>query len=577
MASEFQVNGRVAEAPFSLKIHRGEGMCLLAMDWKAGEPPRDFVGFAIEYREPNRDRFFALKNQLCFDGTPRPAGAGTDPARYPTTIAPIQKFRWVHFPRSADLPGEFTYRVTPVFMNSFGELSNGIAQLAALDLSRETYPGRINVTFTRGFVSSQAFVDRYLPSGPLDTLVPENADEGLRFVPTHPKAAEAYRWMGFEARGAVLDVLDEAVADPAAQVRVVAYDLNLPDIVTRLEQLGPRLKIIIDDSADHGPAGSGESQSADRLRLSAGAANVKRQHMKNLQHNKLIIVETAAGGKVVCGSTNFTWRGMFVQSNNALVLSGANAVAPFAAAFDAYWDDPEHFGTSAAAEWVELGFDGIDAKVTFSPHSAGNAVLDSIATDMKGADSCVLYSLAFIHQTGGAVREAIEAVTNDPDIFVYGVSDRQFGIDVQMPNGNVQPVSASELGRNVPEPFKSEPSARTGPNQQGGTKLHHKFVVIDFDKPSARVYTGSYNVSPPADNKNGENLLLVRDRRIVVAYMIEALRIFDHYQFRVAQREARRARTKLELKKAPAAAGDDPWWAEYYSEPVKIRDRELFS
>jgi len=78
---------------------------------------------------------------------------------------------------------------------------------------------------------------------------------------------------------------------------------------------------------------------------------------------------------------------------------------------------------------------------------------------------------------------------------------------------------------------------------------------IDFDKPSARVYLGSYNFSAPADTENGENLLLIRDRRIAVSYVIEALRIFDHYHFRVAQEEARKARKKLLLAKPPRKPG----------------------
>ena len=43
--------------------------------------------------------------------------------------------------------------------------------------------------------------------------------------------------MGFEARTAILEVLDEAIA-AKAEVRVIAYDLNLPEILTRLEKLG---------------------------------------------------------------------------------------------------------------------------------------------------------------------------------------------------------------------------------------------------------------------------------------------------------------------------------------------------
>ena len=48
-------------------------MALVAMNWKQGKPPEDFVGFAIEYKEPGGDKFFPLKNRLCF---PRRRGRG---------------------------------------------------------------------------------------------------------------------------------------------------------------------------------------------------------------------------------------------------------------------------------------------------------------------------------------------------------------------------------------------------------------------------------------------------------------------------------------------------------------------
>ena len=71
MSAEFQVTGSNAKAPFTLKLHRGDGMALVAMNWKNGKPPKDFVGFAIEYKEPGGDRFFALKNRLAFPGAGR--------------------------------------------------------------------------------------------------------------------------------------------------------------------------------------------------------------------------------------------------------------------------------------------------------------------------------------------------------------------------------------------------------------------------------------------------------------------------------------------------------------------------
>ena len=99
MAAEFQVAGANANALFTLKVHRGDGMALLAMNWKHDTPPDDFVGFAIEYREPDGDRFYPLKNRLAFPT----AGGALNPNQLSTLQSPIQKFRWVHFPRNADL------------------------------------------------------------------------------------------------------------------------------------------------------------------------------------------------------------------------------------------------------------------------------------------------------------------------------------------------------------------------------------------------------------------------------------------------------------------------------------------
>jgi PLD-like domain len=578
MAGEFQVVGKNAAALFTLKVHRGDGMALLAMNWKVDKPPKDFVGFAIEYKEPNGQKFFVLNNRLAFLG----AEGSLNPNTKSTRLSPIQKFRWVHFPRNAELAGEFVYRVTPVFMNALDVLSYGESQEVALELRRETYPGQLNVAYTRGFVSSQAFVDRYgAKSIPL--LLPAKADTGLDFVPTLPKAEEALGWMGFEARSAILEVLDQAIADKSAQVRAVMYDLNEPGIVSRFEKLGKRLKIIIDDQGDHGDATSSETKAAARLTASAGAANVKRQHMGGLQHNKTLVVKGTKVKAVVCGSTNHSWRGFFVQNNNAVILRGSSVVKIFATAFDDYWanDKAAGFSATGSAAWNPLGLKGIDAKVGFSPRSTTNAVLQSIADDIGGnTTSCLFFSLAFLYQTPGAVLNAIKKIKQDKKVFSYGISDRQVkeiddpqtaGIDLQKPSGIVKAVSPAALSDNVPEPFKSEPAGG------GGARMHHKFVVIDFDKPTARVYLGSYNFSVAADVSNGENLLCIRDRRIAVSYMIEALRIFDHYHFRLNQMGAKTAQKRLFLAKPPRKPGEKTWWAEDYTNARKIRDRELFA
>jgi phosphatidylserine/phosphatidylglycerophosphate/cardiolipin synthase-like enzyme len=431
----------------------------------------------------------------------------------------------------------------------------------------------LNVAFTRGFISSQAFVDRY-GAGAIKTLLPSTANKGLEFKPTHPKANEALAWMGFEARNVILEVLDQAIADPTADVRVVAYDLNDPEIVSRLKQLGNRLKVIIDDDGAHGKKTSPETKAAKRLAVSAGKTNVKRQHLGKLQHNKTIVVDGRFQA-ALCGSTNFSWRGLFVQNNNAIVLRTGRAVKIFSDCFEAYWenDTPGGFGKCAAAKWNDLTLPGIDGQIGFSPRSKKNAVLKAIANDIeKNTISTLFYSLAFLYQTPGPIRNAITKLQKANKIFSYGISDRRVGgLDLEKADGTVRVVRPEALEENLPQPFKKEPKGG------GGARLHHKFVVIDFNQPTARVYMGSFNFSSAADTSNGENLALFRDRRIAISYMIEAVRIFDHYEFRVAQLDAKKAKKKLQLAKPPRNAAEEPWWAEDYREPRKIKDREILA
>jgi phosphatidylserine/phosphatidylglycerophosphate/cardiolipin synthase-like enzyme len=406
----------------------------------------------------------------------------------------------------------------------------------------------------------------------ISQLLPLKADEGLDFKPTHPKADEALAWMGFEARSAVIELLDEGIKDTSSEVRVVAYDLSEREVVTRLLKLRSRLKIIIDDSDKHGSPGSSESVAAARLQRSG--AEVKRQHMGNLQHNKTIVVSGTKAKGAICGSTNFTWRGFFVQNNHAVILRNAHSVAVFEKAFDNYWTNSSvaDFGATQSALWNDLQMTGLEAKAAFSPHIASNALLSEVAKDVASTSSSLFFSLAFLYQTRGEIRNAITKLQKDDQIFSYGISDHPVkGLDLKKPDGKVVVVSPKELSKNLPEPFKKEPTGG------GGTRLHHKFLVVDFDQPSAHVYFGSYNFSGPADTSNGENLLCIHDRRIATTFVVEAVRIFDHYQFRVAQTEAKKARKKLQLQPLPINNGEKPWWDEHYRNARKIRDRELFA
>jgi hypothetical protein len=82
--------------------------------------------------------------------------------------------------------------------------------------------------------------------------------------------------------------------------------------------------------------------------------------------------------------------------------------------------------------------------------------------------------------------------------------------------------------------------------------------------------------SQPADRENGENLVLIRDRRATTAYMVEALRIFDHYHFRVAQQEAAQGLRKLILHQPPTP-GESAWFEADYTDARRVRDRQILA
>ena len=169
--------------------------------------------------------------------------------------------------------------------------------------------------------------------------MPPEGDEGLSFIPTHADADRALTWMGFEARAETLSLLDRA-REAGAEVRVIAYDLNLPDVVERLEALGSNLKIIIDDSArtkGHGRPNSPETMAAERLRHSAGAANVKRQHMGNLQHQKSIAVRGSGITTVVVWIDELQLARLLCAVEQCLAVNSARAVEDYFAAFDSYF------------------------------------------------------------------------------------------------------------------------------------------------------------------------------------------------------------------------------------------------
>jgi phosphatidylserine/phosphatidylglycerophosphate/cardiolipin synthase-like enzyme len=214
--------------------------------------------------------------------------------------------------------------------------------------------------------------------------------------------------------------------------------------------------------------------------------------------------------------------------------------------------------------------------VCFSPHSSSDLSLSPIRGAIDQASSSVFYAVAFLNQIkSGPTKEAFDRLIARP-IFSYGISDEDGSMAIKKPDGSIGLVDFAYLAKNAPEPFKSEWSGGQGIN------VHHKFVVTDFNLPTAKVFTGSSNLAPSGESGNGDHLLMIEDPKIATAYAIEALRVFDHLHFRSTMQDASdltpaAKKAALTLRKPRAISGKAAWFESYYvAGAQKMKDRQLF-
>ncbi len=569
----------------TVKLWRGEGMCLIGMTVDA--PEDDFVGFAIECRPPGATNFKALNNRLAFSYDKPLDKAVTGAREYPSLQSPFQKFRWVHFP-DVIKAGDYTYRVTKMHMPSDNVLKKGTSLSLGIELDPVAYAGFLDIGFTRNFASSQAFADRYHNN---PNIIPKTGANGLAFKKA---PGDVYEWLGFEGYRMIFDTLNEVANNTSLKLDMFAYDFDEPDILALLEKMGSRLRIIIDDSKDHKPPKSSASLGAKRLAASAGAANVKRMHFSKLQHNKVLIVKKAGvSKKVLFGSTNFSFRGLYIQANNALIVTNDDVAKLFSNVFELAFANAQVSGSKwyendpISQKWYPISVEGKPRlSFCFAPHANSALSLKPVAGAMNNATSSVFFSIAFLSQIKkGPVRAAVDKLMKSKT-FSYGIADKVTGLQVYKPNGKKALVPFSYLAKTAPQPFSAEWSGGAGIHE------HDKFVVVDFNLPSAAVFTGSCNMAPSGEEGNGDNLVMIKDQRIATSYAIEAVRIFDHLHFRDTMQKGlpkQKATTKaktpkngaqevLFLKKPKTISGKDPWFIRFFKKGSDDEaDRKLFS
>jgi hypothetical protein len=451
----------------SVRAHRGDAMTLLAFDL-AEAKVQNFTGFTVRITAGSRTPYYMVNllnyaPEVLKKNDIKPEEKGS------TLYSPIQKFRWVHVPATfhqIDKPlyGAYTYEVTPRYIVK--DILQPLDSSLTVAVSIEVEPfksGDFEISFTRGFVSSQAYVNHF---GTNSKVRPNKADlifdiktkaGTVKFKKKDQAVSEDYTfedqhiWMGWQARARILEFLDETLADNNLILDVFAFDLDEPLICGRLIEIAQegRLRILLDNSKSHvDPDSAGNAAFENKFETlfkqkAVAPSSILRGRFSSLAHSKVFIQKrkaTKEALKVLTGSTNFSTNGIYINANHVIIFSNKAVAAFYAEVFESSFgeDKMKNFkNTDIAIKDHPFDAPGLpNMTIRISPHTKEVATkfFKTISDRIKGAKSDVLFAI-MQDDSESSILDAVRFVReNNEEVFSYGITDTTKTVTLLVPN-----------------------------------------------------------------------------------------------------------------------------------------------
>jgi hypothetical protein len=546
---------------FTVKAYIGDKKTLLAFNFASPDSAKNLAGFTIFCQPPGGAPGYYLTNTLQFETPANHKQVATESPNS-SVNAPIQKYRWTHFPGSLHQGlqpalGNYTYTVTPRYFDanhSMQDLNSSLSATVSVPVG-PFKKGSVTLGFTRGYMQSEAFVHHFGAKTPVvpkthplefDTNTQAGTNNGQPVT-----FAEIYSWMGETAREQAFAVLNQVVNDSSLTLDVFAYDLNEPDVVKILLELAAqgRVRIILDNASLHvtqkgAKVKTPEDQFTDLFKKTA-PNDIVRGSFGRFSHDKIFIVsKNKAPIQILTGSTNFSATGLYVNANHVLVFNDANVAGHYAQVFEESWQvlssnkSPGKkaagaFSGNALATQPYASQPGFVPKmsITFSPHTTADVskilggLSNRILQEPKAAHGNVLFAVMQLKNSPSPVFQTLGGLHATQSVYSYGISDLPVGVFLYAPG---QPTGVQVTGKpgqvTLPPPFDQVPSPP-------GHEIHDKFVVCGLNGADPVVYCGSSNLASGGEALNGDNLLEIHDADVATAFAIEALGLVDHYNF----------------------------------------------
>lgn len=514
----------------SLRAIAGLHVVTLAWDFHEGQEAKHdgLLGFALERSEldVNGDvieRYWLRGiKRFKFKDEGMPAGSPV-----PTAEHPIQTFQWGDYTAK---PGvTYRYRLVP----AYGKpklLTLDDAASVVVEITTEREQGgegqdgpRHDIYFNRGVAGSQAYARKFGKTKP-DPEAPDS---------------EQMKWLSRGLFEALTAFIHRAAGEDAAtyKLRAMLYEIQYAPV-------GEAFKAASEAGANVDIRYEAQSYKDENEAMfeavGIGSLCTPQKARAGIRHNKFIVlIHNDVPVAVWTGSTNISAGGIFGHSNvGHAVWDGA-----IAERYLGYWkalSDPAV--TTGKLRAINLAVEATPAPKTlpptdrmltlFSPRDADDPdtttpTLNWYADLLASAEriACMTFAFNFdpIFQ---------KAVQGETDALSYLVFDKALD-DTQETevrrNRNAIIAVGSKLGKGDMENFIGE--VLTGFNRN--RYIHDKFLLIDPLGEDPVVVTGTANFSEPSQDKNDENMLVIRgNTRVADIYFGEFMRIFDHHYVR---------------------------------------------
>lgn len=268
----------------------------------------------------------------------------------------------------------------------------------------------------------------------------------------------------------------ESMVLKADHLKAALYDLDEPDLVGVLKSKEAAADLLVDED---NYAGFG-----------------KEIRGTGLMHNKFwLFYNTSGKDYLVTGSTNPTVNDFYKNDNNMLIIKSEFLMRNYEAEFD----ELKSNGKDKANIHSRIIFNGKLLENYFCPDDGCEEEVVRLISSAK--KSVYFMTFSFTSDPIGNVL-----ISRNDELDIKGVFDE----------------SQVASQKQYTEYYKMKDEGMDVHIDGNSAKLHHKVFIIDNET----VITGSYNPTAGGNERNDENVLVIRDEAVVHGFLVEFYRAF---------------------------------------------------